>query len=306
MIQSQKNDSRDKEDVSFYEPDFLPMSKDKIESTQIPPADAEDNSAHKPTAAFRTDPRPSNLTKSDNVVTEGIVSYQNSTAQTNFNSTALLVANSTNKSPTSSHYNSTNVSITTNLKQIRNSTDDIIEVIPSTRNHSHSNNISHDGFNLTLNAKNVNETNINHTQVYSVLVSHTNSHIKESNITKQVKNETVTKNQTVIDKNSTHSHAALLSNNSSLTTKHNKKLENITHEEKSNGLSNNHRVNREQQISAKHKRKEKEEEQLTDSEKIERNLYKKIINISISLIVIGLLMGIMLGLILVMFLNSKT
>ena len=35
------------------------------------------------------------------------------------------------------------------------------------------------------------------------------------------------------------------------------------------------------------------------------NIYKKIINISLSLIVVGLLMGILLGLILVMYLNSK-
>lgn len=36
------------------------------------------------------------------------------------------------------------------------------------------------------------------------------------------------------------------------------------------------------------------------------NIYKKIINISLSLIVVGLLMGILLGLILVMYLNSRS
>lgn len=36
------------------------------------------------------------------------------------------------------------------------------------------------------------------------------------------------------------------------------------------------------------------------------NIYKRIINISLSLIVVGLLMGILLGLILVMYLNSRS
>jgi hypothetical protein len=49
----------------------------------------------------------------------------------------------------------------------------------------------------------------------------------------------------------------------------------------------------------------KVEEKLQEYEGIELNLYKKIINISLSLIVIGLLMGVLLGLILVMYLNTK-
>jgi hypothetical protein len=46
-------------------------------------------------------------------------------------------------------------------------------------------------------------------------------------------------------------------------------------------------------------------EKIEEYENIELNLYKRIINISLSLIVIGLLMGVLLGLILVMYLNSK-
>lgn len=42
-----------------------------------------------------------------------------------------------------------------------------------------------------------------------------------------------------------------------------------------------------------------------EAENAELNIYRKIINISISIIVTGLLMGILLGLILVMYLNSK-
>lgn len=42
-----------------------------------------------------------------------------------------------------------------------------------------------------------------------------------------------------------------------------------------------------------------------EAENAELNVYRKIITISISLIVTGLLMGILLGLILVMYLNSK-
>ena len=42
-----------------------------------------------------------------------------------------------------------------------------------------------------------------------------------------------------------------------------------------------------------------------DAENIESISYKKIINISLSLVVIGLMMGILLGLMLVMYLNSK-
>ena len=38
---------------------------------------------------------------------------------------------------------------------------------------------------------------------------------------------------------------------------------------------------------------------------LEANIYRKIINISISLIITGLLMGVLLGLILVMYFNSK-
>ena len=42
-----------------------------------------------------------------------------------------------------------------------------------------------------------------------------------------------------------------------------------------------------------------------EAENAELNVYRKIITISISLIVTGLLMGVLLGLILVMYLNSK-
>ena len=38
---------------------------------------------------------------------------------------------------------------------------------------------------------------------------------------------------------------------------------------------------------------------------IEANIYRKIINISISLVITGLLMGVLLGLIIVMYFNSK-
>jgi hypothetical protein len=46
-------------------------------------------------------------------------------------------------------------------------------------------------------------------------------------------------------------------------------------------------------------------EKIEDYENLELNIYKRIINITLSLIVIGLLMGVLLGLILVMYLNTK-
>jgi hypothetical protein len=49
----------------------------------------------------------------------------------------------------------------------------------------------------------------------------------------------------------------------------------------------------------------KKEKVFLEAENIEHNVYKRIVNIAISIIVIGLLMGIFLGLILVMYLNSK-
>ncbi len=42
-----------------------------------------------------------------------------------------------------------------------------------------------------------------------------------------------------------------------------------------------------------------------EAEKVELNIYRKIITISVALIVTGLLMGVLLGLILVMYLNSN-
>jgi hypothetical protein len=46
-------------------------------------------------------------------------------------------------------------------------------------------------------------------------------------------------------------------------------------------------------------------EKLEEYENLEINIYKRIINITLSLIVIGLLMGVLLGLILVMYLNTR-
>jgi hypothetical protein len=138
-----------------------------------------------------------------------------------------------------------------------------------------------------------------------------------SNNTKFKLNSTTFANKININQTSTNKSVKIFSPIKNSTTKikynkfniikkpRNKGMDKIYQDLKTNKLNQEFEERESHHELTETKAKNPKVEKFLEVENLEYNIYKRIVNISLSLIVIGLLMGILLGLMLVMYFNSK-
>lgn len=154
--------------------------------------------------------------------------------------------------------------------------------------------------NKTINEFFLNSTEVNRTQLNITHIIVNPNNISNNKNTTSIKNITTKAEINIIASNKTKIKPAIL-----------KPIINTTVDIKQNKTDDVYENLKTKTLNEEFERREtdsevsKQEKLFLEEENAELNIYKRIVNISLSLIVVGLIMGILMGLILVMYFNSK-